>query len=160
MPRELLVLALSAGLSSADLAATVDKLRESSKSVGAHKRRQLFWDAYSQMSKAAASVADGAWVFLKYTADASQENPEGEVAPEDDSIAVCLHSLRQNFLEMVHVPVQVRGEAHLDAGGAARRRDSRGVRGSRRGSRVSRTTPHGGERGGVRRSLSPAGNTC
>ena len=79
MPRELLVLALSAGLSSADLAATVDKLRESSKSVGAHKRRQLFWDAYSQMSKAAASVADGAWVFLKYTADASQENPEGEV---------------------------------------------------------------------------------
>ena len=50
MPRELLVLALSAGLSSADLAATVDKLRESSKSVGAHKRRQLFWDAYSQMS--------------------------------------------------------------------------------------------------------------
>jgi len=79
MPRELLVLALSAGLSSADLAATVDKLRESSKSVGAHKRRQLFWDAYSQMSKASASVADGAWVFLKYTADASQENPEGEV---------------------------------------------------------------------------------
>ena len=74
MPRELLVLALSAGLSSADLAATVDKLRESSKSVGAHKRRQLFWDAYSQMSKAAASVADGAWVFSS-TADASQENP-------------------------------------------------------------------------------------
>ena len=109
------------------------------------------------MEKSEEQVWDAFTAQLAELVVAVPVSPGGEVAPEDYYVTVRLHSLRQNFLEMVHVPVQVRGEAHLDAGGAARRRDSRRVRGSRRGSRVSRTTPHGGERGGVRRSLSPAG---
>ncbi|KAA8494725.1 hypothetical protein FVE85_2966 [Porphyridium purpureum] len=69
MKTELLVLILSAGMTAAELAATIEKLKQSSKSIGTHKRRQLYWDAYTKMSsKASSSVADGAYVFLKYSA--------------------------------------------------------------------------------------------
>ena len=78
MPQEILVLALSAGMASADLAAAIDKLKESSKSIGSHKRRQLFWDAYVNGHKAN-TLDDGAYAFLKYSADTSQDDPEGAV---------------------------------------------------------------------------------
>ena len=68
MPQEILVLALSAGMASADLAAAIDKLKESSKSIGSHKRRQLFWDAYVKMATKANTLDDGAYAFLKYSA--------------------------------------------------------------------------------------------
>ena len=79
MPQEILVLALSAGMASADLAAAIDKLKESSKSIGSHKRRQLFWDAYVKMAAKANTLDDGAYAFLKYSADTSQDDPEGAV---------------------------------------------------------------------------------
>ena len=46
---ELLVLLLAYGMSGAELAATLDRLKNESKSIGSHKRRQLFWEAYSKM---------------------------------------------------------------------------------------------------------------
>ena len=73
------MLALSAGMASADLAAAIDKLKESSKSIGSHKRRQLFWDAYVKMAAKANTLDDGAYAFLKYSADTSQDDPEGAV---------------------------------------------------------------------------------
>ena len=61
---ELLVLVLNAGMASADLAATLDKLKEQSKSIGAHKKRQLFWDAYTKMASKANNLADGTFCFF------------------------------------------------------------------------------------------------
>lgn len=58
----------------------LEKLKESSKSIGAHKRRQLYWDAYTKMISKANSLADGAFAFIKYSADlADDSNPQGEV---------------------------------------------------------------------------------
>tara|TARA_B110000977_G_scaffold142414_1_gene180685 strand:- start:31814 stop:32830 length:1017 start_codon:yes stop_codon:yes gene_type:complete len=79
MPQELIVLALSCGMVSADLAAAIDKLKDSSKSIGSHKTRQLYWDAYSKISSKAGNMPDGSYAFLKYSADTSSDSPEGEV---------------------------------------------------------------------------------
>lgn len=76
---ELLVLVLNAGMASADLAATLDKLKEQSKSIGAHKKRQLFWDAYTKMASKANNLADGTFCFFKYSADTSKDDAEGDV---------------------------------------------------------------------------------
>ena len=45
---ELLVLLLSYGMTGAELAATLDRLKNESKSIGSHKRRQLFWEACAE----------------------------------------------------------------------------------------------------------------
>ena len=76
---ELLVLVLNAGMASADHAATLDKLKEQSKSIGAHKKRQLFWDAYTKMASKANNLADGTFCFFKYSADTSKDDAEGDV---------------------------------------------------------------------------------
>lgn len=79
MPQELIVLALNCGMVSAELAAAIDKLKDSSKSIGSHKSRQLYWDAYTKLAAKANTTSDGSYCFLKYSADTSSENPEGEV---------------------------------------------------------------------------------
>lgn len=77
--QELIVLALSCGMTAADLAATLEKLKESSKSIGAHKRRQLYWDAYTKLASKANNLADGTYAFLKYSADVNADSPEGVI---------------------------------------------------------------------------------
>ena len=57
----------------------IEKLKESSKSIGSHKRRQLYWDAYSKMVTKANNLADGSFAFLKYSADTTEDSPEGTV---------------------------------------------------------------------------------
>ena len=79
MPQELIVLALNCGMVSAELAAAIDKLKDSSKSIGSHKSRQLYWDAYTKLAAKANTTSDGSYSFLKYSADTSSDNPEGEV---------------------------------------------------------------------------------
>jgi hypothetical protein len=79
MPQELIVLALNCGMVSAELAAAIDKLKDSSKSIGSHKSRQLYWDAYTKLAAKANTTSDGSYCFLKYSADTSSDNPEGEV---------------------------------------------------------------------------------
>lgn len=69
MPQELIVLALSCGMVSADLSAALEKLKDSSKSIGSHQKRQVFWDAYSKMSSKAGTMRDGEYAFLKYVVD-------------------------------------------------------------------------------------------
>ena len=79
MPQELIVLALNCGMVSVELAAAIDKLKDSSKSIGSHKSRQLYWDAYTKLAAKANTVIDGSYCFLKYSADTSSDSPEGEV---------------------------------------------------------------------------------
>jgi hypothetical protein len=67
-PPTLLALVLSAGMAATDLVATLEKLKESSKKIGGHKLRQLYWDAYGKMASKANGLDDGAHVFLKYSA--------------------------------------------------------------------------------------------
>ena len=43
----LLLVILCNGMTGAELASTMEALRSSSKSIGTHKRRQLYWDAVS-----------------------------------------------------------------------------------------------------------------
>ena len=69
MPQELIVLALSCGMVSADLSAALEKLKDSSKSIGSHQKRRVFWDAYSKMSSKAGTMRDGEYAFLKYVVD-------------------------------------------------------------------------------------------
>jgi len=76
---ELLALVLNCGMSSDDLASTLEKLREQSKSIGAHKKRQLFWDCYTKMASKANNLADGTFCFFKYSADTSKDDTEGDV---------------------------------------------------------------------------------
>ena len=62
-----------------DIVPQIEKLKESSKSVGSHKRRQLYWDAYSKMVSKANNLGDGSFAFLRYTADTTEDDPEGTV---------------------------------------------------------------------------------
>ena len=73
------MLALNCGMVSVELAAAIDKLKDSSKSIGSHKSRQLYWDAYTKLAAKANTTSDGSYSFLKYSADTSSDNPEGEV---------------------------------------------------------------------------------
>lgn len=66
----LLVLVLCCGMTFGELAATIEKLKESSKSAGSHKRRELYWDAYSKMASKMTGREGVAHCFLLYRANA------------------------------------------------------------------------------------------
>jgi hypothetical protein len=74
---ELVLLILSNGMPFADLASTLDKLKEDSKSIGAHKRRELFWQAYTKLISRTSSMEGGAHCFMLYRVKA--EDGEGSV---------------------------------------------------------------------------------
>ena len=74
---ELLLLILSNGMPFSDMAAVIEKLKNSSKSIGTHKRRELYWNAYGAMSSKVSSMEGGAHCFLLY-----KMNAEGEGAVE------------------------------------------------------------------------------
>ena len=61
---ELMLLVLSAGMPGEALAVALDGLKTSSKAVGSHKRRELFWSAYSKMISATSSLTGAAHCFL------------------------------------------------------------------------------------------------
>jgi hypothetical protein len=86
----LAVLVLSAGMSYADLALTLDKLKESSKSCGTHKARQVLWAAYTKLSNKISGSEGPAFCFLKYSCAAE--------APEDGSAEMVELSKRQRGL--------------------------------------------------------------
>jgi len=76
---ELQLLVLSGGMQSAELAATLEHLKDKSKSASTHKRRQLYWDAYGQMIAKTASIEGQAFCFLTYTATADGEDGSVEL---------------------------------------------------------------------------------
>lgn len=59
----LCVLLVSNGMACADLAMVIDSLKEDSKKISSHKRRDLFWQAYSKMG-AKVSGMDGDAHFM------------------------------------------------------------------------------------------------
>eukprot|EP00854_Cymbomonas_tetramitiformis_P002150 gene2150-2855_t len=73
---ELLVLILSNGMPFGDLSAIIDGLKTSSKSIGSHKRRELYWQAYTDLSSKVAGMDGAANCFLMYRLGS---DGEGEV---------------------------------------------------------------------------------
>ena len=57
---ELMLLVLSAGMPGEALAVALDGLKTSSKAIGSHKRRELFWTAYTKLIAATSSMAGAA----------------------------------------------------------------------------------------------------
>ena len=79
-PAEVLQLVvLSGGMSSAELAATLEELKNKSKSASTHKRRQLYWDAYGQMVSKTSCIEGQAFCFLTYKATPDGENGKVEL---------------------------------------------------------------------------------
>ena len=62
----LLVLVLSNGMPSGDLSFVLSGLREKSKSIGTHKRRELYWQAYSKMLTTVGSIEGQLSCFLLF----------------------------------------------------------------------------------------------
>ena len=64
---ELIVLILSAGMSGGDLAAALEQLKEKSKAIGTHKRREVYWQAYGKLIAKTSSMEGGpVYCFLLY----------------------------------------------------------------------------------------------
>eukprot|EP00966_Prymnesium_polylepis_P266671 6160850-Prymnesium_polylepis.1 len=73
---ELLLTVLSAGLPGDALAVILEGLKQSSKSIGTHKRRELYWQAYTKMIAKTSSMEGQAFCFLLYRATA---DGDGEI---------------------------------------------------------------------------------
>lgn len=72
---EILVLVLSNGMQFSELAAVIDGLKNSSKSMGSHARREKYWQAYTKMNSKVAGMDGQAYCMLMYRA---KEDGEGE----------------------------------------------------------------------------------
>lgn len=90
---ELLVLLLSNGMSPADFSAAVEGLKTASKSIGTHKRRELFWQAYTKLGGKATGLESTPQCFLLYRATVDSEGKPGE-----DSVEVVELTKRQRGL--------------------------------------------------------------
>jgi len=90
---ELLVLLLSNGMSPADFSTAVEGLKSSSKSIGTHKRREIFWEAYSKLASQAAKLDSTPQCFLSYRAIMDKDGKMGE-----DSVEVVELTKRQRGL--------------------------------------------------------------
>ena len=66
-------------MSGSELAATLEGLKEKSKSASTHKRRELYWSAYGQMISKASSVGSQAFCFLTYKATADGDDGSVEL---------------------------------------------------------------------------------
>ena len=76
---ELLVVLLSAGMTGSELAAALEGLKTSSKSIGSHKRRELFWEAYGAMITKTSSLAGSAYCMMLYRAVPDEGKGEVEL---------------------------------------------------------------------------------
>jgi len=65
---ELLVLILSNGMKFGELAAVIEELKNKSKSIGTHARRELYWNAYTKMASKVSGMDGSAHCFLLYRA--------------------------------------------------------------------------------------------
>lgn len=74
---ELLLVVLSAGMPGAALAVALENLKNSSKSISTHKRRELFWNAYTKMISATSSIDGPAFCILLFRA--LPDGSDGEV---------------------------------------------------------------------------------
>ena len=92
---QLHLLLLSYGMNGMELAATLETLKESSKSIGSHKRRQLYWEAYSKLISKTSALPDGAsHCFLTYHA----VPPEADAAESEGEAAIVELTKRQKGL--------------------------------------------------------------
>lgn len=90
---ELLVLLLSNGMSPAEFGAAIDGLKSSSKSISSHKRRDLFWDAYTKLGSKASAMEMSPQCFLQYRVVLDTDGKS-----TDDSVEVIELTKRQRGL--------------------------------------------------------------
>ena len=76
---ELLLLILSYGMSGGELALTLEKLKTDSKSIGSHKRRELYWSAYGKMIGKTSGMEGSQHCFLMFRALPDGDASDGEV---------------------------------------------------------------------------------
>lgn len=79
---ELHVLLLSHGMTAADFSAAVEQLKTSSKSIGTHKRRELFWEAYTKLAAKASALESTPQCFVTFRATTDAEGKIGESSAE------------------------------------------------------------------------------
>jgi hypothetical protein len=65
----------------ADLAAVIEELKNKSKSIGTHARRELYWNAYTKMASKVGGMDGAAHCFLLYRA--AKDGGDGEVEITD-----------------------------------------------------------------------------
>ena len=70
-----MLLVLSNGMDWADLATTIEGMKESSKSAGSHKRRVLYWEGYSAMIAKTTSMEGKAHVFVRFFLPNAEADP-------------------------------------------------------------------------------------
>eukprot|EP00040_Diaphanoeca_grandis_P004722 m.29888 g.29888 ORF g.29888 m.29888 type:complete len:334 (+) comp16173_c0_seq1:31-1032(+) len=70
---ELLVLILSNGMKGDELAGAIEGMKASSKKIGTHKGRELYWNAYTALGTAANAIDGVANCFLQYRMPADGE---------------------------------------------------------------------------------------
>lgn len=78
-PPALHVLVLVNGMAAADVALALEEARSASKSIGTHKRRQLFWDCYTKMAAKTSSLEGAISCFMLYSASPDGEGEDGKV---------------------------------------------------------------------------------
>ena len=87
-PRPLVILLLVNGLTPADLTSVVGSLKENSKSISTHSRREFYWSSYEQITSAVTKLSnvdkDGGKLFglVKYSRH-EKDDDEGDVTFEE-----------------------------------------------------------------------------
>ena len=61
------MLLLCNGLNADDLAAVIENLKNASKNVGQHKRRELYWEGYTAMASSCSTIDGAAYCLIKYS---------------------------------------------------------------------------------------------
>lgn len=59
---------LSNGMAFGDVAAVIEGLKSSSKGIGTHARRELYWDAYTKMASKVSGMDGAAHCFILFRA--------------------------------------------------------------------------------------------
>lgn len=76
---ELLVTILSCGMTGGQLNETIESLKDKSKSIGTHKRRELYWQAYTALGAKTSSMDGATNCLLLYRGAEDGEKGEAEV---------------------------------------------------------------------------------
>lgn len=79
-PGQILLLILVNGLDATEFGLIIEGLKQSSKSIGTHKRRELYWNAYTGMAAKAARIEGKGYCFFKYV---TTEDGEGKIEMEE-----------------------------------------------------------------------------
>mmetsp|Transcript_28611 Transcript_28611/g.85483 ORF Transcript_28611/g.85483 Transcript_28611/m.85483 type:complete len:341 (+) Transcript_28611:134-1156(+) len=95
---KLIMLIVSNGMDAGKLAALIDHQKSESKNAGAHKTRQLLWNAYGALGARLAGVEGGYAGFLKYAAGSGDDDGDASLEPFTKRQA---HALSQGGLELM-----------------------------------------------------------